>query len=143
MERFDSKYVVEDRGYDTPCWVWVASKDKWGYGRFRFKGRIALAHRVSWELEHGELPAYPEKELDHLCGNAFCVNPAHLEPVTQKVNTLRSTSFAAINAAKTKCKAGHPYSPENTYIRPDGMRDCRACIRERVRSYKERLGATA
>ncbi len=143
MERFDTKYVIVERGFGTPCWIWIASKDKWGYGRFRLKGRTALAHRVSWELKNGSLPDYPSQELDHLCGNRECVNPDHLEAVSQKVNTLRSTSFSAVNAGKTACKAGHFYSQGNTYIRPNGTRDCRACIRERVRAYKERRRATA
>lgn len=143
MERFDIKYVVEDRGFCTPCWIWTAHKDKWGYGRFRFHGRTALAHRVSWELKNGALPEYPSQELDHLCRNPSCVNPEHLEVVSQKVNVLRGTSFSAVNAAKTSCKSGHPYTQRNTYIRPDGTRDCRACIRERVRAYKERQRATA
>lgn len=136
MERFTQKYRVLAAGYTTPCWIWTASKDKWGYGRFGYKGRTALAHRVSWELYKGDLPEYPALEIDHLCGNQACVNPAHLQAVTQKVNTLRGGSFSAQNSRKKHCQHGHEMTTANTYNRPDGGRDCRACGRERVQRYR-------
>jgi hypothetical protein len=39
---------------------------------------------------------------------------------------------------KTHCKRGHPFSPENTYIRPStGQRQCRTCYCERARRWRE------
>jgi hypothetical protein len=32
---------------------------------------------------------------------------------------------------KTECPQGHPFTPENTYINPKGLRRCRACQRKR------------
>ncbi len=141
MERFAQKYEVTSAGYETPCWMWVAGKDKWGYGRFRYQGRAALAHRVSWELHKGALPDYPALEIDHLCGNQACVNPDHLRAVTQKVNTLRGSSFSAKNSRKKLCEHGHEMNEANTYIRPDGNRDCRVCGRERARRYRSKRSA--
>jgi hypothetical protein len=87
-------------------------------------------------------PIPPGLVLDHVqargCAWNCCVNPAHLEPVTNRVNILRGTSFAAVNFAKTNCGAcGEPYDLINCYVWR-GRRDCRACIRRRVREYKGR-----
>jgi len=137
MNRFHSKYEVLNMGHESPCWMWRAYKDKHGYGRFQVGDRPQAAHRYSWFLVHGYLPEYPEFELDHLCGNRACVNPDHLRVATHKENTLRSASFVAENSEKLYCKNGHEYNQENTYIRPNGARDCRACGKERVRRYKQ------
>lgn len=63
--------------------------------------------------------------LDHLCRKRSCVNPAHLEPVTQAENTRRAA------ATKTCCRNGHPFTLGNTYLTLKGARKCRACDRER------------
>ena len=67
--------------------------------------------------------------LDHLCRVRACVNPAHLEPVTLRENTLRSPSApTAINARKTECLRGHAFTPENTWVHRS-RRCCRECKR--------------
>ena len=86
------------------CWIWTASKDRLGYGKF---GRPSvLAYRFSYELHRGKIPS--GLELDHLCRNPSCVNPEHLEAVTHRVNMLRGIGPSAVNARKTHCKQGHP-----------------------------------
>jgi HNH endonuclease len=78
-------------------------------------------------------------ELDHLCRNRACVNPAHLEPVSHRENVLRGASFAAINAVKTHCiHDGHPFDDVNTIVRPEGRRGCRACMNAAQRRYQRR-----
>lgn len=71
-----------------PCWLWTGSKLDAGYGYMQTANKRVLAHRVSYELAHGGIPE--RMVIDHLCERTSCVNPRHLEPVTQLVNFLRS-----------------------------------------------------
>lgn len=117
------------------CWLWtggLGGKRALGYGRFPVnnklsgKYRVYLAHRLSWELLRGPIPA--DKQIDHLCRVRHCVNPDHLELVSIKENVLRGIGPTAINKRKTHCKHGHLYTPENTKISKKG-RSCRECSR--------------
>lgn len=112
------------------CWLWIGQRKK-GYGYFR-GGR---AHRLSYVWARGPVPI--GLEIDHLCRVRSCVNPSHLEAVTPKENNRRSTSPTALNAVKTTCKNGHPFSGENLYRAPKG-RDCRACVRDAGRRWRAR-----
>lgn len=114
---------------ENGCLMWIGRIAPDGYGRY-YSGQSA--HRCAYVFAKGPIPE--GLEIDHLCGNRACVEPAHLEPVTHRENLLRSSSnFAAINAAKTHCPQGHPYDGKNTYRTPTGARSCRACNRARVR----------
>ena len=128
MRRFDEKVLPTPSG----CWEWAGWHNHKGYGMFWFEGRDQPAHRVSYTLSVGEIPA--GLDLDHLCRNRGCVNPAHLEPVTRGENLLRGDTFNARNAAKTECPKGHPYDDKNTYTTRKGGRSCRTCHRERMRN---------
>ncbi len=117
-----------------PCHLWTASVQNKGYGQFRFGGTTRLAHVLAWVWRNGPVPA--GLELDHLCRVRRCVNPKHLEAVTRAVNFRRGARAGALgrmHAAKTHCKRGHAYTPENTYERR-GARECRACWKERRRA---------
>ena len=124
------------------CWVWEASLDGKGYGQINeggISGHPLRAHRVAWELLRG--PLDPALVLDHLCKVTVCVNPDHLEPVTQAENMSRSDLRERQREAKraiTHCPRGHEYTFENTYVRADGSRGCRTCHRERMRGWAAR-----
>lgn len=130
-ERFWSKV---DRSAAGGCWVWTAAT-ACGYGRFAVShGQLVQAHRFAYELLVGPIPE--GLELDHLCRNRACVNPAHLEPVTTRVNLLRGVGASAQNVLKDRCPNGHSYSS----IRKDrGDRECVECRREKQRARYRRL----
>lgn len=127
--------------FDGPdgCWLWRATLDTAGYGRFRAAEARSMvsAHRRAYMRLVGPIPE--GLVLDHLCRVRNCVNPAHLEPVTHEENCRRGENA---QRDKTHCPQGHPYDEANTYIYPsDGRRACRRCHREAVRRSRELVRA--
>lgn len=138
-ERFWRRVVKTDT-----CWNWVGYIDPDGYGRFPKAGRRNgnhIAHRFSYELLVGPIPK--GLVIDHLCRNRICQNPAHMEPVSVRTNTLRGNTNQARNLAKTHCKFGHPFDEANTLllkrVRKSGEfieRRCRTCGREQTARFR-------
>src|SRR3972149_4061737 len=119
------------------CWEWKASLDSTGYGHVRWGGIVRQAHIVTWELTHG--PVADGFQLDHTChdpskcGRSLreclhrrCVNPDHLEEVTQVENVRRGNSVRDCSGI---CRNGlHAWVGDNILVNPtNGNRQCRAC----------------
>ncbi len=120
------------------CWLFNGARNHRGYGQVGVNGRTRSAHRVTYEALRAEIP--DGLHLDHLCRVRHCVNPWHLEPVTNAVNKERSRGH--VELLHPTCSEGHPWSPENTYRAPSGLRHCRECARRRGREYKARQKAS-
>lgn len=143
-ERLLSKTVIN---FETGCWEWTGQLNNYGYARLGLTAQKGvLAHRFAYELIEGPIPE--GLTLDHLCRVRHCINPAHLEPVTQRENTMRSPfTRASLNAAATHCPSGHEYTPENTMaVKQRGRmaRICRTCRNAyQARKRAERRGVAA
>jgi hypothetical protein len=134
LARIAAKIEVTDT-----CWLWTGALNRNGYGRVHDpeERRDRAAHRVVYEAANGaKIPA--GLQLDHLCRVRNCVNPAHLEPVTQRENLLRGDTITAAAAAAEKCPQGHAYEGDNLYISPKGHRFCRECHRAQVAASRQR-----
>lgn len=104
---------------NSGCWLCVSSNNQYGYARVKVGGRMIGAHRISYEMSRGAIKA--EMEIDHLCRTTCCVNPDHLEMVTQAENKRRQSN------AMIYCRHGHLRAGENLYLHPRGSRQCREC----------------
>jgi hypothetical protein len=123
------------------CWQWTAYCTKEGYGRISVNNESTLAHRVIYEELVGQIPE--GLELDHLCRNRSCVNPAHLEPVTHLINVRRGEARPPIRAHTDVCVRGHLKTPENTRIVPGtDKRECRKCRVIYQQEYRKRKKAS-
>lgn len=100
LERFWAK--VDLRTIYTPdltdeCWIWTGALSSEGYGNFHLgklehRNVTIRAHRFSWFTRYPE-PLHETLFLDHVepvCRGRYCVNPMHLEPITNRENTLRA-----------------------------------------------------
>lgn len=132
------------------CWLWTGPVNLKGYGQFVPSSGLPHlgAHRFAYIIAKGAIP--DGLVIDHLCRVRNCVNPDHLEPVTNKVNILRGISPSAKNARKTHCVNGHAFTKANTYYRrrpgaETDDRECRECNRaiDRRRRARERQARAA
>ena len=113
------------------CWIWTGGKHTAGYGMAYYRKRSWFAHRLVYSLLIGRPPR--GKQLHHICKVRLCVNPEHLAPVTGAEHVRLEG-----NGAKTHCKHGHEFTPENTY-RWRTERRCRTCMAAAsARSYAKR-----
>lgn len=107
-ELSDNRYVIDQ---NSGCWIWQRSKTPEGYPKLmRVDGIRYAPHRYYYQQKYGPIPDdYP---LDHLCKNRSCVNPDHLQPVTQTENTRRSgiAKLTTKDAANIKAMFFQGYS---------------------------------
>jgi len=129
-------YVLDGNG----CWEWVGSICPRGYGSWRAHGE-QRAHRAVYRMLRGPIPE--GLTLDHLCRNRSCVNPDHLEAVTNKVNILRGEGVCAKHARQTHCNRGHPLDEMNTIVDKRGRRRCHICNNNSSREWGRRIRALA
>lgn len=116
-------YVDETTG----CWYTTKLGKTWdGYTR----ALGGYMHVIAWQIANGREPG-EGMHIDHLCNNRACFNPAHLEEVTGPENTRRA------GRRLTHCrKAGHEFTPENTYVSKSGTRSCKQCRRDAQATFR-------
>lgn len=118
------------------CWYYAGYTDGNNYAELFREGVRYKVHRLMYEAVKGVIPS--TYVIDHLCRTHNCINPDHLEAVTNRENVLRGVGITAKSALKTHCINGHEFTEANT--RKNGnKRYCRACARETYHKRK-RLG---
>lgn len=137
LVRFLEKVTITDH-----CWLWTgaAAGGRGGdpYGVFWVPDTMTYAHRTAYEQFVGPIPE--GLQIDHLCSVRLCVKPTHLEPVTAEENTRRAIERSG---RLTHCPHGHPYDDVNTYVAPNGSRNCRECARRRRKNTRQRQESNA
>lgn len=135
----------------APCWVWPGARHSEGYGIVMIDGSTRFVHRLAYQLHVG--PIQRSHQVDHVChslaaqagqcdGGASCLhracwNPAHLEAVSSRENSMRGNHPLFAVARTGVCRRGHDLTvSRNVYVRVDGRRRCRVCTRDRRRERK-------
>ncbi len=114
-------------------WLWTGSQQQ-GYGQYRTKDTAVPAHRRALELFLGR-PLLPKHEAHHkqeICRITLCVNPEHLEELSQITHKYRhKNNVCTMKAMQTHCKNGHEFTKKNTLLKMDRVgrshRTCRIC----------------
>ncbi len=124
---------------EVACWLFKGNLAPNGYGQMWANGVHWMTHRYMWTAMRGPIPE--GMTIDHLCRVRRCVNPQHMELVTQKENNRRGDGWAGRHARKTHCVHGHEFTVANTYWylrQGNHVRACRACMQRLDREHKER-----
>ena len=135
MQRFLAKVK---QGAAHECWEWQAHRDRNGYGKFRDATDQTIASRWIYLQLHPDMPSW--FDVDHLCRNPACVNPAHLEGVPPRINILRGIGPAAKFVVRSHCKHGHEFTPDNTAMR-GRARVCLTCRAARNNTEARRIAS--
>lgn len=132
------KYVHPEP--NTGCWIWGGPVINSGYGQVRYSGKKALAHRASYESARGTIPN--GMVIDHLCRVRLCVNPDHLEVVTQSANVRRGLKGGSVKEdgsfACRKCGSVEFYGTACDASSDGIARECKSCAASRCAAYHER-----
>lgn len=125
--KFHARYTKSDG-----CWTWRGCLHSSGYGSFYMGRQKVSAHRLAFVIHNGEIP--DGLVIDHLCRNRSCVNPEHLEAVTQSRNVRRGLLCADTIRLGSNCSKGHLIDEESIMRTKRGPR-CRICNRNYMREY--------
>lgn len=128
MDPTTRRFLTRVRKDQDGCWIWTGGTKTGGRGEFWYQRKNVLAYRFAYEWFRAPIPT--GMVIDHLCKRPACVNPDHLEAVTQSVNVLRGDLADANRVRKatiSQCPHGHEYIPENSFSWSDGRRRCRVC----------------
>ena len=138
IDRFMKKVSPEAL---TGCWLWTGATQTFGYGKVTVNWKSYSAHRLSWILHKGEIPA--GMSVLHHCDNPACVSPSHLFLGSQFDNMkdmARKGRSRNQRAGATHCIHGHEFTPENTYTY-SGQRMCKTCVFTRTAFYRQQRKA--
>ena len=130
---------------DNGCWIWQMGLGAHGYAAIGIGQRAlgtGVGHRVAYTLFKGPIP--DGLTIDHLCNVRACLNPDHLEAVTQEENNRRRDERFIKENPLFEC--GHSREHYG-FVRksgkhPSGNRKeqltCRPCYINYNRTYNER-----
>lgn len=137
MTQLESRFMQKvEPVTETGCWIWMAGTNgdsrKFSYGQMYDGNKTRAAHRLSYELFVGPIPA--GLFVCHRCDVPLCVNPAHLFVGTQSDNMLDASRKG--RTTKAYCIRGHELSGKNVYVKPGrGDRNCVTCKIEHSKAY--------
>lgn len=109
------------------CWEWQPRGDRLIFGRKRY-----TPYRVAYELTHGAIPkgeGYHGTSVCHTCDNRRCVRPDHLFLGSHQDNMRDMWAKGRAPRQGALCARGHERTVENTYVKPNGRKRCKACAR--------------
>jgi hypothetical protein len=105
---------------NSGCWIWTSLRHWKGYGKMSpARNGHTIAHRLAYSVFVGPIPK--GMVIDHKCHNRSCINPQHLEVVTNRENSERGLASRPLS----RCPSGHRFSGT-------GERECRRCRLERI-----------
>ena len=117
------------------CWIWTGASNDRGYPVMVIDSVTLYAHRVTYRIVRG--PIAEGLTIDHLCRVPACINPMHLEQVTNAVNIARGDG----NGRKKVCSKGHPYEGPNLRMWTDKRgytrRYCVQCTNDRNLAWRK------
>lgn len=101
IKRLEKRCAITDTGFvldgkPSPCHLWTGPTSGTGrgggYGRMSLNGQTVATHIVAYTHYYGYIPS--KKQIDHLCNQRRCCNPAHLELTTHLTNQRRRAKRA-------------------------------------------------
>jgi hypothetical protein len=128
MDRLIAKREIDHNG----CWVPSGVKNRNKHQTMSLNNKTVYLHVVAMQIFK---PEEKGSQVNHTCDVRACFNPEHLYYGTQKQNMQDARDrnrWISRNKDITKCKFGHLFTDENTYVNPNsGFRSCRTCRRTR------------